>query len=143
MFWAIFCIVAIIIFAAQGTSAFLSLALAVFVSTASVVVVAKLLIGKVSFENALKANILSGAAAVLAISLLGISIGDVNAIGGIWKLFAVLVVPFFVLLFVYSHYLESSMGHAFVVLIASTIVNASVLWFLKGTLLIGSKVVGT
>ena len=137
MFWGIFCIVAIIIFAAQGASAFLSLALMVSVSTASVVVVAKWLIGKVSFENALKANILSGCAAVLAASVLGMSLGDINAIGGIGKLFAVLVVPFFVLLFVYSHYLESSMGHSFVVLIAASIVNASVLWLLRGALLIG------
>lgn len=128
IFWVIVFLILALLFASLPLPAFIALAVISFISTASVVVASNLVIGKVSFAKAFKANTLGSFTFFLILVLSTIVQASSPAV-----FLIVLAAAFLAMLFVFSSYLGATIPGALLILLLSGIVNIGGLWLLGAT----------
>jgi hypothetical protein len=138
-FWLGIFVVGFLSFVVLPIKVFGALLITALISSASVVVVARMLIGKVRFSDAFKANVASLVAFILVLAMTSNALSTMP--GGAAALLGLPAfgITIWAALAVYAHCLDTSKAHAFVVFIVASLLNAVCLLMFDVVATLGRK----
>lgn len=121
------------------TAVVVILAAYVLISSASLATVAGFVVGKVSLTDAIKANLNASVVGVLTIVLLLFMMSGKNPFfAGVFGL----VVGSLAALFIYAHYLQTTVPKALLVFVLAGLVTTGCMWVIAGFLGMGQALQG-